>query len=68
MMAAVVCQPLTAGPPNLARERPVKIAYTSVMTLQQLATHSTLASSAPASTRISGARTMQSGQYAWTQP
>jgi hypothetical protein len=59
MMAAEECQPLTAGPPNLARERPVTIAYTSEMMLQLLATHSTLAGSAPASTRASGARTMQ---------
>ena len=59
MMTTEVCQPLTTLPPILARKRPVKAAYTSEMMLQLLATHSTLANSAPARPRVARARTMQ---------
>merc|ERR1719240_342091 len=47
MMAIARHQPLTAWPPNQARKRPVKAAYTSAMMLQMLARNSTHANNAP---------------------
>ena len=68
MMAAEMCQSLTAWPPILAREGPMTTAYTCERELQLLTTHSTLANGVLASPRVVGARTMQWGQYAWSPP
>merc|ERR1719313_2424748 len=48
MMAIARHQPLTACPPNHARKRPVKPAYTSATILRMLAKHSTHAKQAAA--------------------